>query len=125
MKRLAIWYRVERHRGSPGAGCSRRHVPPQLLPRGRCGLRERFEELVEAVVAGFRLRHIAGSHVGWGLLQVVGDVWGVAAVEQRGQSEGLRCRDPLVAGRVEAAVRIPDVRLDVSYVVDIGAPAHL
>ena len=101
-------------------------TPPSTAAERALWLRERFEELVEAVVASGRLRHFAGSHVGRGLLQVVGDVWGVAAVKQRGQSEGLRCRDPLVAGRVEAAVRIPDVRLDVAYVFVGGiGVAHL
>src|SRR5437870_7682154 len=63
---------------------------PSAAAKGALWLRERFEELVEAVVAGLRLRHFAGSHVGRWLLPVIGCVRGVAAVEQRGQSEGLR-----------------------------------
>src|SRR6266446_10653459 len=98
---------------------------PSAAAKGALWLRERFEELVEAVVAGLPLRHFAGSHVGRWLLPVIGCVRGVAAVEQRGQSEGLCCRSPLVANLVEAAVRVPDVRLDAAYVVDIGAEAHL
>src|SRR6266404_7511133 len=97
---------------------------PSAAAKGALWLRERFEELVEAVVAGLRLRHCAGSHVGGWLLPVVGCVRGVAAVKQLGQSKALRCRDPLVANLVEAAGRVPDVRLDAAYVVDIGAEAH-
>src|SRR5229473_1794722 len=95
---------------------------PSAAAKGAWGSQAR-EELSEAAVAGLRLRHCAGSHVGGWLLPVIARARGVAAVKQRGQSEGLRCRDPFVAGRVEAAVRIPDVGFDVSYVVDIGTPA--
>src|ERR1700730_9190666 len=45
---------------------------PSAAAKGALWLRERFEELVEAVVAGLRLRHCAGSHVGRWLLRVGG-----------------------------------------------------
>src|SRR3984893_12983336 len=94
--------------------------PPSTAAEGALWLRERFEERAEAVVAGRRLGHFAGPDIRWGFLQAVAGV-----IEQRGQGKGLRCRDPLVACLVEAAVRIPDVRLDVAYVVDISADVHL
>ena len=38
MKRLAIWYRVERHRGSPGAGCSWTPRAPSTAVEGAAWL---------------------------------------------------------------------------------------
>src|SRR5438552_2944528 len=87
MKRLAIWYRIERHRGFSRSGMLLTPRAPLNCCRGGVWLDgECLKHLVEAVVAGLRLRHCAGSHEGGWLLPVIGRVQGVAAVKQRGQS---------------------------------------
>src|ERR1700731_5082505 len=90
---------------------------PSTAAEGGWWLRERFEELVEAVVAGRRLRHFTGwDEQRRGLRDAR------AGFEQRGQGKSLSLRDPLVAGRVEAAVRVPDVGVGAGYVVDKDPP---
>jgi len=93
---------------------------PSTAVEGALWLCELFEKLVEVVGPGGRLRHFVRPDVRGRALQVVAGI-----VEQRGQGKSLCRRYPLVAGLVEAAVRIPDVWLDVAYVVDMGAEAHL
>src|SRR6266404_4947261 len=92
---------------------------PSTAVEGTAWLYELFEKLVKVVGPGGRLGHFARPDVGRGLLQMVAGV-----VEQRSQGKNLCLCDPGVACLVEAARRIPDVGLDVAYVVDAVAEAH-
>ena len=93
---------------------------PSTAVEGAWWLRQAREELCEAVGAGLRLRHLSGPDVRGRALQAVAGI-----VEQRGQGKSLCRRYSLVACLVEAAVRIPDVGFDVTYVVDVVSEAHL
>ena len=73
---------------------------PSAAAKGALWLRERFEELVEAVVAGRRLGHFARPHVRGGLLQVT-----VAGVTSNSGAKAKACA---VANRLwRAASKLP------------------